>query len=58
MNLIESNMKKIMSFTIEESIGKVLDSLVKTGKYRNKSHAVERAIIYLNETDNEKRGAK
>ena len=40
-------MKKIASFTLEEKTIKVLTTLVKVGKYRNKSHAVEEAIIKL-----------
>jgi Arc/MetJ-type ribon-helix-helix transcriptional regulator len=41
--------KKIASFTFEENTIKIIELLLKTGKYRNKSHAVEEAIKSLKE---------
>ena len=40
-------MKVRVSASIEEESSKVLDKSMKTGKYRNKSHALETAIIVL-----------
>ncbi len=44
-------MKKIASFTLDENTIKALESLLKSGKYRNKSHAVEEAIKHLKENN-------
>ena len=49
-------MKKRISATIEEKTDKILDLLLKNGKYRNKSHIIEKAIELLKEVDeNEKK---
>jgi Arc/MetJ-type ribon-helix-helix transcriptional regulator len=40
-------MKKRISATIEEKTEKLLDLLMKEGKYRNKSHIIEEAIKQL-----------
>lgn len=37
-------MKVRISATIEEATDEVLDEVMKTGRYRNKSHAIEEAI--------------
>ncbi len=48
-------MKKRISATIEEDTDKILDSLLKTGDYRNKSHVIEKAILLLKEVKNDKK---
>lgn len=52
-------MKKRVSVTIDEDKDRILDSFLKDGKYRNKSHIVERAIELIIEKEkggkNEKR---
>jgi Arc/MetJ-type ribon-helix-helix transcriptional regulator len=40
-------MKERISITIEESVVKTINSLIKGGKYRNRSHFVEYAIQQL-----------
>jgi len=40
-------MKKRISATIDEKTEKVLNSLLKDGNYRNKSHIIEKAIELL-----------
>jgi len=40
-------MKKRISATIDEKTWRILDSLLKDGKYRNKSHIIEKAIELL-----------
>ena len=47
-------MKKRISATIEEETDKILDSLLKDGDYRNKSHVIEKAIQLLKEVKNDK----
>ena len=47
-------MKKRISATIDERTEKILDSMLKDGKYRNKSHAIEKAIELLKEEEDEK----
>lgn len=42
-------MKTRVSATIEETTKKEISSLIKTGKYRNKSHVIEDAIKKLSE---------
>lgn len=42
-------MKKRISATIDDKTDKILDSLLKDGKYRNKSHIIEKAIELLKE---------
>ena len=40
-------MKKRISATIDKKTEKVLNSLLKDGSFRNKSHAIEKAIELL-----------
>jgi len=40
-------MKKRISATIDEKTEKLLNSLLKDGTYRNKSHVIEKAIELL-----------
>ena len=40
-------MKERISATIEKDTRKLIDSLIKKGKYRNSSHIIEDAIIEL-----------
>lgn len=47
-------MKARISATIDEKTEKILDSLMKQGKYRNKSHVIEKAIELLKEAENDK----
>lgn len=48
-------MKIRISATIEEKTEKILNSLLKEGIYRNKSHVIERAIELLKkEVENDK----
>jgi Arc/MetJ-type ribon-helix-helix transcriptional regulator len=42
-------MKKRVSATINEKTLRILNSLLKDGTFRNKSHAIEKAIELLNE---------
>ena len=44
-------MKNRISATIDEKTSKSIDSLLKSGKYRNKSHIIEQAIKELKEND-------
>ncbi len=48
-------MKIRISATIEEETDKILDSLLKDGDYRNKSHIIEKAIQFLKEAKNVKK---
>ena len=48
-------MKKRISATIDEKTEKLLNSLLKDGSYRNKSHAIETAIKLLKEKDEKKK---
>jgi len=48
-------MKKRISATIDEKTERILDSLLKEGKFRNKSHAIEEAIKLLKEENDKKR---
>ena len=45
-------MKKKISITIEEEKVKQLDSKLETGKFRNRSHAVEYAVGQFLEEEN------
>jgi len=48
-------MKVRISATIDEKTEKILDSLLKDGDYRNKSHIIEKAIELLKkEKENDK----
>jgi Arc/MetJ-type ribon-helix-helix transcriptional regulator len=44
-------MKVRVSASIEKETDTVLDKIMQTGKYRNKSHAIEKAIILLEEEE-------
>ena len=46
-------MKERASFTLDRETLKILDSLIKSSKFRNRSHAVEVAIMLLNEKEKE-----
>lgn len=48
-------MKKRISATVDEKTEKLLNSLLKDGKYRNKSHIIEKAIELLEKEENEKK---
>jgi Arc/MetJ-type ribon-helix-helix transcriptional regulator len=48
-------MKKRISATIDEKTEKLLNSLLKDGNYRNKSHVIETAIKLLEEKDDKKK---
>jgi len=48
-------MKIRISATIDEKTDKLLDSLLKAGKYRNKSHIIEEAIKILKEAEDDKK---
>lgn len=45
-------MKIRISATIDKSTEKIIDFLLKQGKYRNKSHVIEKAIECLEEKEN------
>jgi len=47
-------MKKRISATVDEKTEKILDMILKNGKYRNKSHAIETAIELLKQKEDEK----
>lgn len=47
-------MKRKLSITIEEKLFELLDRLVGTGKFRNKSHAVEYTLNKFMEKSNGK----
>jgi len=44
-------MKIRISATIEKQTEEILNSLLKGGKYRNKSHIIEKAIELLNKEE-------
>lgn len=44
-------MKKRVSATIDDSSVKIIDEILKKGKYRNKSHVIEEAIKLLKEKE-------
>lgn len=44
-------MKERASFTFDRETIKLLDKIMKSGKYRNKSHVVERAVIVLGKSE-------
>ena len=46
-------MKVRISATIDETTDKFLDKMMKTKRYRNKSHIIEDAIIKLERGNNE-----
>jgi Arc/MetJ-type ribon-helix-helix transcriptional regulator len=47
-------MKVRISATIDEKTEKILNSLLKDGSYRNKSHIIEKAIELLKEANDDK----
>ncbi len=51
-------MKVRISATVDEKTDKILDSLLKDGKFRNKSHIIEKAIELLKEVEDEKKKQK
>jgi len=50
-------MKERISATVEEKTNKMVNSLIKDGKYRNKSHVIEKAIekLWREEIENNKK---
>ena len=50
-------MKERISATVEEKTNKMVNSLIKDGKYRNKSHVIEKAIekLWGEEVENNKK---
>lgn len=48
-------MKVRISATIDEKTERILDTLLKDKKYRNKSHAIETAIDLLKEKEDGKK---
>jgi Arc/MetJ-type ribon-helix-helix transcriptional regulator len=46
-------MKERASFTFDRETLKIIDELVKSGKYRNRSHAVEESIKLLKDREDE-----
>ena len=48
-------MKERISVTLDKEIIKILNSLIKDRKFRNRSHAVEIAIEELNDKENDKK---
>ena len=47
-------MKERISVTVDKKTTKILDSLLKMRKFRNRSHAVESAIELLEKEEEEK----
>ena len=47
-------MKQRVSATLEKETVKLLDRIFENGKYRNKSHVIEEAIIILGEKEFDK----
>ena len=47
-------MKERISATVDKNTSKIINDLLKKGKYRNKSHVIEEAIKSLNETKRKK----
>jgi len=46
-------MKERISATIEKESVKIIERILESGKYRNKSHVIERAIELLKEKEDE-----
>ena len=44
-------MKERISATVDEKTLKLIDLILKNGKYRNKSHVIEKAIELLSEEE-------
>ena len=51
-------MKERASFTFDKETIEMIDFLVSSGKYRNRSHAVEAAVKLLKEKEAEKKDGK
>ncbi len=49
-------MKERASFTFDKETLRILDEFVKSGKFRNRSHAVEEAIKLLKKKEADKGG--
>lgn len=47
-------MKERISATVEKDTLKLIEKLLESGKYRNKSHVIEKAIEILEEKEHEK----
>lgn len=48
-------MKTRISATIDKETEKIIESLLKDGKFRNKSHVIEKAIELLKEVEDDKK---
>ena len=44
-------MKERVSATIDKATSKIIEDIIKEGKYRNKSHVIEEAIKLLREKE-------
>ena len=53
--LFSNTMKERISATIDEKTKKLLNSLLKDGKFRNISHIIEESIKLLARKENEKK---
>ncbi len=51
-------MKKKVSVTLESETVRKLDWILKNKSYRNRSHAVEQAVLLLHELESKKAGVK
>ena len=51
-------MKTRISATIDEKTEKILNSLLKEGNYRNKSHIIEKAIELLKKKEEDDKNKK
>ena len=51
-------MKERASFTCDKETLEILDKLVKSGRYRNRSHALEEAAKLLRDKEKDKEGAR
>jgi Arc/MetJ-type ribon-helix-helix transcriptional regulator len=48
-------MKERVSATVDKATSKVIEDILKKGKYRNKSHIIEEAIKLLKEKDKDEK---
>jgi len=48
-------MKERVSATVDEKTVRIIELILKKGKYRNKSHIIEKAVELLGEVENEKK---
>jgi Arc/MetJ-type ribon-helix-helix transcriptional regulator len=51
-------MKERASFTFDKETIKIIEDLINSGNYRNKSHVVEKAIKFLGKTELAKKEGK